>query len=79
MEQKELDESREAFISEVGNVGKKLALVLIATVVEVAKAEAQLAQSAALYAATHPTYVITNPIRTTTCDVNGHHFTCQTY
>jgi len=77
--QKQAGDSDTAFLSEVGSVGKKLAQSFFETVGDIAKAEIELAQAIVLYSASHPTYVITNPVRTTDCSVLGNFVTCTSY
>ncbi|MEI8573253.1 hypothetical protein J0667_15010 [Methylomonas sp. WH-1] len=79
MEENEIDQSRDAFISEVGNVSKKFAQILFTTIGEMARAEIELANAVVLYSATHPTYIVTNPIRTTNCNVFGNQITCNSF
>jgi|GEM_PF-2966600 len=78
MQSQELAESGEAFFSEVGRVSKTLAMVLLETVGELAQMELLLAQSAAQYAATHPSYVL-NPIVTTKCSWFMDQLTCRSF
>ncbi|MDX8127509.1 hypothetical protein QLH52_09460 [Methylomonas sp. OY6] len=77
--QKEENDSDSAFISEVGRVSKKLAQSFFETVGEIAKAELELAQAIIVYSASQPTYIVTNPIRTTNCSVLGNFVTCTSY
>lgn len=77
--QKEENDSDSAFISEVGRVSKKLAQSFFETVGEIAKAELELAQAIIVYSASQPTYIVTNPVRTTNCSILGNFVTCTSY
>jgi hypothetical protein len=78
MENKERAESGEAFFSEVGKISKGVAMAFLETVAELAEMEILLAQSAASYAAAHPTYVV-NPILTTKCSWFMDQLTCRSF
>jgi hypothetical protein len=69
MGQNEIDQQTDAFISEVGRVGKKIAATLFEIVGEVAKAELDFAIAVASYSANHPSYVVPPLLRHTECTV----------
>lgn len=78
MDKEESIASGEVFISEIGNVSKKLAIALLETVGDLAEMELLLAQSAENYSATHPTYFV-SPIVTTKCRWFMSTLSCHSY
>lgn len=77
--QKEVDDTNGAFMSEVGRVSKNSAQSFFEMVGEIAKVEIELAQAVVIYSASQPTYIITNPIRTTDCSILGNTISCTSY
>jgi hypothetical protein len=78
-EMESLEKSGTHFLSEVGQIAKSFADFTIQTIIELAEAQSQIAQSQAAYAASHPSYVVKSQIITTNCNWSGSYMSCQSY
>lgn len=79
IEQNVANQSSETFLTGVGSVSKKVLQTFFETVGELVNTELEFAKSVAAYSASQPTYIVTNPIRTTNCSVLGNFVSCTTY
>jgi len=78
MERQELLETRRKFLADVGQIAISFVELTLSTVVALSEAQANIARSQEIYAASHPTY-ISNPIITTNCNWLGGYLTCQSF